>query len=391
MIVLTDPDRSLRSSIAKFLPKGHDVVEVDDTAELEHALAAGPDQSGVVMFGPNVPLDDALQTAGWLQSRGSALSTILVTTGMSAEVLHAAMRAGVRDVLPDTFTVDQLHEALDRSLGFAARLAGTPTAAAPSESRSKIITVFSTKGGCGKSVVASNLAMLLQKATGEGVALVDLDLQSGDLAIMLQLLPAWTIYDAAENLERLDGDALAGYLTPHRSGIHLLSAPLEPALAETISGEGVQQILYLLAEQFPYVIVDGPALFTDQVIAALDISHECVLMASLDVPSVKNLKLALQTFSQLGIGRDRIHVVLNRADSKVGLRLQEVEKSLGTQVDVAIPSSREVPLSINQGTPLAGENRRSSVVTALSKLTERIQMQNAPTTARSRRSILGRS
>ncbi len=314
-----------------------------------------------------------------------------MTGSLTAELLQAAMRAGVRDVLADTFTVEQLHEALDRSFGFAARLAGGPAPAVEPTSHSKIVTVFSTKGGCGKSVVASNLAMLLHKETGQPVALVDLDLQSGDLAIMLQLMPAWTIYDAAENLERLDGDALSGYLTPHRSGVHLLSAPLEPALAETISGEAVQRILTLLAEQFPYVIVDGPALFTDQVIAALDISHEAVLMASLDVPSVKNLKLALQTFSQLGIGRDRIHIVLNRADSKVGLRLQEVEKSLGTQVDIAIPSSRDVPLSINQGIPLAAENKRSSVVASIAKLAERIQMPTTSTTARTRRSILGRS
>jgi pilus assembly protein CpaE len=391
MIVVTDPDRGFQAHIGKFLPSAGDRHEVATTAELEHALAMASDTPAVVVFGPNVPLDDALQTAGWLQDRGSAVSTLLVTTGLSAEVLQAAMRAGVRDVLPDSFSGDQLQEALARSRDLAHRMAGT-TADPAETSKSKIVTVFSTKGGSGKSVVATNLAMLLAQTTGEPVVLVDLDLQSGDLAIMLQLMPAWTIYDAAENRDRLDGDALAGYLTPHRSGISLLAAPLEPALAETIGGETVQEILRLLADRFPYVIVDGPGQFTDQVIAALDVSHETVLMASLDVPSVKNLKLALQTFGQLGIGRERIHIVLNRADSKVGLRLQEVEKSLGTQVDVAIPSSREVPLSINQGAPLATEGKRSEVVASIQKLADRIRIpSHRERKTRGRRAMLGRN
>lgn len=392
MIIITDPDRSFRNHVTKGATGFGDCQGFESTAELEHALAMAPNgTAAVVIFGPGVALDDALETATWLQGRSSPVSTLLVTTGFSAEVLHAAMRAGMTDVLADSFTPEQLHEAVQRSLGMASRLVGSP-AAIGSSTKSKIVTVFSTKGGSGKSVIASNLAMLLAESTGERVALVDLDLQSGDLAIMLQMLPAWTIYDAAENLGRLDGDALEGYLTPHRSGVSLLAAPLEPALAETVSAQAVQTILYLLAERFAYVIVDGPALFTDQVIAALDISHETILTASLDVPSVKNLKLALQTFTKLGIGRERIHLVLNRADSKVGLRLQEVEKSLGTQIDVAIPSSRDVPLSINQGAPLALESKRSAVVASIQKLADRVQIDTQPTKAdRARRSLLGRN
>jgi pilus assembly protein CpaE len=390
MIIITDPDRSFRTQVAKFAGAVGTVTEHEGTAELEHALAMAPDGPNVVVFGPGLDLDDALQTAAWLEDRGSSTASILVTTGLSAEVLHAAMRAGVKDVLPDSFSPEQLQETIGRSLALAGRLSGA-NAEAPQRTDSKIVTVFSTKGGSGKSVVATNLAILLAKGTGQPVALVDLDLQSGDLAIMLQMLPAWTIYDAADNAERLDGEALAGYLTPHPSGVSLLAAPLEPALAETISGQAVQEILSLLAERFPYVIVDGPAQFTDQIIAALDVSHETVVTASLDVPSVKNLKLALHTFGQLGIGRERTHIILNRADSKVGLRLQEVEKSLGTHVDVAIPSSREVPLSVNQGTPLAMEARRSQVVASIQKLADRIRMDDAGGSRRSRRTVMGRN
>jgi pilus assembly protein CpaE len=251
------------------------------------------------------------------------------------------------------------------------RVVSTPTSNdADAGVDGKVITVFSSKGGCGKSFVSSNLAVALAQKTGHEVAMVDLDLQFGDLAIMLQLFPARTIYDAAQNLDRLDADALKGYLTPHRGQVFLLAAPLEPGLSETISAESVAKIIRLMKHNYKYVIVDTPPSFTDHVLAALDESDESVLITSMDVPSIKNLKLSLQTLELLGFGRDRIRLVLNRADSKVGLRVQEVEKTLGTRIDVSIPSSREVPLSINRGTPLILEDPRSPVVAAIMKLVE---------------------
>jgi len=197
---------------------------------------------------------------------------------------------------------------------------------------------------------------------------VDLDLQSGDLAIMLQLMPALSIYDASQLGGRLDAEALDGHLTPHRSGMSLLAAPLEPSLAEQVSADSVTRVLSLLRTTHPLTIIDGPALFTDQVLAAIDVSDMIVLVASMDVPSIKNLRLATNTLGQLGHPASQLKVVLNRADSKVGLRTSEVEKSLGTSIDVEIPSSRDVPLSINQGNPLAVSRPKSPVVTAIRKL-----------------------
>jgi len=173
-------------------------------------------------------------------------------------------------------------------------------------------------------------------------------------------------------LDRLDPEALKGYLTPHRQGVYLLAAPLEPGLSETITADQVQRIMKMLKQSFSYVIVDSPPSFTDHVLGALDESDECALVTSMDVPSIKNLKLALQTLELLGFGRDRIRLILNRADAKVGLRVQEVEKTLGTSIDVAIPSMRDVPLSINRGTPLVTEDPKSPVVASIAKLAELI-------------------
>lgn len=379
MIAVVDPDRHFRSRLAQELGGSGGMIEAAGVQDLERLLGARPGQVEVAVLGPNLPADVALRTADWMQAQAPEVSVLMVASEISSDFLHAALRSGVKDVLPLSFTPDQVREAIDRGERLSRQIRGLAGPGEPARRSShKLVTVFSSKGGAGKSVVASNLAILLAQQTRQEVALVDLDLQSGDLAIMLQVLPAWTIYDAASHTGRLDMEALRGYLTPHSSGIKLLSAPLDPALAEAVSADSVHRILRLLKESYPHVVVDGPAYFTDQLLAALDESDECVLLASMDVPSIKNFKLALQTLEQLGFGRERIKLVLNRADSRVGLTLGEVEKTLGSRIDVAIPSSREVPLSVNQGTPLAVGRQRSAVVKALSGLAEAVRARPQP-------------
>jgi pilus assembly protein CpaE len=383
MIVLADPDRGFRARVIEQLGRRDEVLESEGLPQLEKLLNERAGDVNVAMLGPGLPSDEALRVTQRLQLTLPEISVIFVAGTLSSDLLQQALRAGVRDVLPDSFTAQQLIDTVARAEMLSRQIsdrAGGSTSgeAVKTADDHKIITVFSSKGGCGKSFIASNLAILLAQRSGKEVAMVDLDLQFGDLAIMLQLFPARTIYDAAQNLDRLDAEAMRGYLTPHRQGVYLLAAPLEPGLSETITAEQVQKIMRMLRQTFQFVIVDSPPSFTDHVLGALDESDECVLVTSMDVPSIKNLKLALQTLELLGFGRDRIRLVLNRADSKVGLRVQEVEKTLGTSVDVAIPSSREVPLSINRGTPLVTEDPKSPVVASITKLVDTIGAPAAP-------------
>lgn len=381
MIVLADPDRRFQSRVADSVGRKDDFIVVDSVLLLDKTLHDKAGQVSVVILGPNLGMEEALDVSRRVQTTMSDVSVILVANALTPDVLQQAIRSGVRDVLPASFTGAQLIDAISRAEGLSLQLRGrvgmTPAQPVDEATDHKIITVFSSKGGCGKSFVSSNLAVALAQKTGEPVAMVDLDLQFGDLAIMLQLFPARTIYDAAQNLDRLDADALKGYLTPHRGQVFLLAAPLEPGLSETISAESVAKIIRLMKGIYKYVIVDTPPSFTDHVLAALDESDESVLITSMDVPSIKNLKLSLQTLELLGFGRDRIRLILNRADSKVGLRVQEVEKTLGTRIDVSIPSSREVPLSINRGTPLILEDPKSPVVASILKLVEIIGTHTA--------------
>jgi pilus assembly protein CpaE len=349
-------------------------------AEADQLLGASIETSHLVVLGPNLGREETLRFAEKTERREGTVATLLVSETLEPQALREALRSGVDDVLTMDAPADEWAEAVSRA---QARLATEDATREPRPSveaeEGRVVTVFSTKGGCGKSLVASNLAVLAAERSSERVALVDLNLQSGDLAIMFQLMPALSIYDAAENVKRLDVEAIQGYMTLHRCGVSLLAAPMEPSLAEQVSADAVGRILALLRATYPLTIIDGPALFTEQLLAALDRSDQVVLVGSMDVPSIKNLRLAINTLQQLGHPRERLKLVLNRADSKVGLRPQEVEKSLGAEIDVQIPSSRDVPLSINQGMPMALNRGRSPVVTAIEELLPRLDVELAGT------------
>ncbi|HEX9775711.1 MAG TPA: AAA family ATPase [Actinomycetota bacterium] len=373
MIVLADSDPRFQTRVAEHIGRRSELLVVDGGPELEKVLQDKAGRIDVVLLGPNFGLEDAFRIARQIQATTQDISVLLIASAVTAEVLQQALRSGIRDVLPATFTGAQLLEAIGRAEALTTQIRGaaeTIRSKPPEKSDSKVITVFSSKGGCGKSFVASNLAVALAQKTGEKVAMIDLDLQFGDLAIMLQLFPARTIFDAAQNLDRLDEEALQGYMTPHRSNVMLLAAPLEPGIEETISADAVTRIVGLARNVFRYVVIDCPPSFTDHVLAALDVSDECILMTSMDVPSIKNMKLSLQTLQLLGFGRDRIRLVLNRADSRVGLTVQAVEKTLGTNVDVSVPSSRDVSVSINRGSPLIIDNPKSPVVASILRMME---------------------
>jgi pilus assembly protein CpaE len=366
VIVIIDPSPDVRDQLAARIHHEEEVVRASTLAEAETTLQHLRRDVRLVVLGPGLATSEVLSFAEKVDHQREGVGTLLVAETLETGLLREALRAGVSDVLTLNATTDEWDEAIQRA---RARIAAEHDLADGGEAaRGRVVSVFSTKGGSGKSLVASNLAVIAAQRSGQRVALVDLDLQSGDLAIMFQLMPALSIYDAAQGADRLDEEALHGYMTAHRSGVDLLAAPMEPSLAEQVDAPAIDAILELLPTMYALTVIDGPPMFTDQMLTALDRSDEIVLIGSMDVPSIKNLKLAISTMSQLGHPREKLRIVLNRADSKVGLRTSEVEKSLGVEIDVSIPSSRDVPLSINQGDPLAASRPRSPVVQAISQL-----------------------
>src|SRR5581483_5186505 len=224
-------------------------------------------------------------------------------------------------------------------------------AAAAGKRDGKIITVFSPKGGTGKTSIATNLAAALARSEGRRVLLLDLDLQFGDAAIMLGIEPEKTIFDLVNAPGELDSENLGGYTTKHVSGLDVLPAPLRPEDAELVTEAKLGRLIEVARSCYDAIVVDTSPFFHGPMLATLDRTDELLLLCSLDVPTLKNVRLALGTLELLSFPNTRVTVVLNRANSKVGMKQREVEAALEQKVRYEIPSDRDVPLTVNKGTP----------------------------------------
>lgn len=361
------------------------IVEFDPIGAESIKAALGPD-SGVlasldalrshldvnlfedcVVLGPSVDQQDVFALAEEMRLKRPSLGVVMVRRRIDTAVLSDALRAGVREVVQER-DLGGLATAVRRQREIASRLREqieTSGEGAERQQHGQVITVFSAKGGCGKTTLATNIATALAESGKGSVALVDLDLAFGDVAIALQLFPTHTIADAVSIGEDLDGPALASLLTSHRSGLQALVAPMEPSAADSITTPLVSRILDILREDFDYVVVDTPPALDDHVLSAFDHSNVVALLATLDIPALKNLKLTLETLDLIGFPRDKLKIVLNRSDSKVGLSLSEVEKTLRAPIVAQIPSSRDVPASTNRGVAIVSDDPKSPVSVAI--------------------------
>jgi pilus assembly protein CpaE len=211
--------------------------------------------------------------------------------------------------------------------------------------------VFCPKGGTGKTVTATNLATALAKYHSKRTLLLDLDLQFGDAAIMLGIEPDKTIQDLVTAPGELDPEKLAGYTTRHASGLDVLPAPVRPEDAELVTEQKLTRLLEVAKQSYDVIVVDTSPFFHGPMLATLDRTDELLLLCGLDVPTIKNVRLSIQTLELLSFPPDRIKVVLNRANSNVGMKRTEVEAALETKVRFEIPSDRAVPLAVNRGNP----------------------------------------
>jgi pilus assembly protein CpaE len=286
-----------------------------------------------------------------------------------------ALAAGAEDIvaLPETNgeppgpaererVASEILSALEKAV--ARRRRGTVVA---DTSAGRIVTVLGPKGGAGKTLVSCNLAVTLAEA-GERVLLVDLDLQFGDVALALGLPPGKTIYDLAASGGALDSDKLNAYLVPHESGARVLAAPARPDQAAGVRTDFLRSLFEVVRESEDWVIVDTPPGFTPEVIAAIDASTDVTMVGMLDSLSLKNTKLGLETLELMGVNPAIVRLVLNRADSRVGMSRDDVAAITGKAPDVLIPSHRDIPRSVNEARPIVRSQPRSDAARALGSL-----------------------
>jgi len=291
---------------------------------------------------------------------------VIVASSAATSILEDALDADVSDVL-------LLPQLIDNVV-FVIKKASHAKRALPTITRvqlGRVVTVFSPKGGTGKTVTATNLSSALSKQ-GKRTLLLDLDLQFGDAAIVMGIEPEKTVYDLVVAPGELDFEKLAGYTTKHPCGLDILPAPLRPEDAELVTESKITRLLEVAREAYDVIVVDTSPFFHGPMLATLDRTDELLVLCGLDVPTLKNVRLALQTLELLAFPTSRIRFVLNRANTKVGLSKKEVESALKVTIDTEVPSDRAVPLSVNQGTPAVLGDSGSEFARALAELGRKI-------------------
>jgi pilus assembly protein CpaE len=331
---------------------------VSGLEQVRRHLEVHPDEYAVIL-GSSVDLSAGVALADALRVSKPALGVILVRRRVDAAVLAEALRAGMREVVEDR-DLRGVNDAVVRAYALYTALT-TTDGIGDSTTRGQLITVFSAKGGVGKTTVATNLAAALADKGRRSVCIVDLDLAFGDVSIVLQLFPVHTIADAVGIDRNMDPLALESLLTDHSPGLKALAAPVQPESKERISAALIRKVLHILKERFDVVVVDTPPAFDEVVLQAFDESDLVLLVGTLDMPSLKSLKVTGETLSLLNHPRDRWRLILNRADMKVGLTPAEFEKTLNMAVTAAIPQSNDVPASVNHGKPIVLESPKHPV------------------------------
>jgi pilus assembly protein CpaE len=333
--------------------------------ELRRSLSEHPDEHAVVL-GPSVDMDAAASLAENLRVTRPGVSVILMRRRVDTPVLAEALRSGMREVIEER-DLSSLGDAIRRSHQVYRAVTG-PGSGDGAVGRQ--VTVFSPKGGVGKTTVAANLTVALAARPGTRVCLVDLDLAFGDIAITLQLFPARTIADAVLVQDAMDFSVLEPLLTPHKLGFSTLVAPVQPDAKDSIPASLIASVLDTLKKNFDFVVVDTSPAFDEHVLQAFDETDELLLVTTLDVPTLKNVKIACETLDLLNFPKQQRHLVLNRADDRVGLAPEKVESTLGMTIEQRIPTSAEVANATNVGEPIVASHPKHPVSQAINHLAD---------------------
>jgi pilus assembly protein CpaE len=335
-------------------------------AEIQHG-------ADLVIVGCAQAHEQALEVISAANAQRTDRPVVVLYHGSPNGFLERAFEAGADDLVSLPQSSGQLGFAFEKAL---ARSRGSVAASSDGE----LITVLGPKGGTGKTVTSSNLAVALA-LEGKSSVLVDLDLQFGDVGLALGLQPTKTIYDLAVSGGTLDGDKVESFLAAHDSGARVLLAPLRPDQAAAISTPFLREVFELLRARFDFVLVDTPPAFSPEVITSIDASSQLLMVGMLDALSLKDTKLGLETLGEMGYDARAITLVLNRADSSVGISPLDVEQLLGRAPDVLVGSDRAIPRALTSGQPIVLAESKSKAARSFALLAQRYLSPPTPLAA----------
>jgi len=381
-VVAVGAPPTFRQQVARAVGSPPETVEwLPTVTAAEDFMSSGKTTADLLALSPAVKTEDAIGFGEFVGRRFPATAVVVVRDRPPDGALPLLIRSGVRDVVDLTHGGDELRESLQRALTWSSNLRsvngrGQPEAGGP---RGRMICIFSSKGGTGKTFLACNLASAIARRLGEPTALVDLDVDLGDVFAYFGKQPTRPLEDLLTVGDDADADTIRGLGNKLEEHLWGYGAPPDPGAPQVVSGEAVGLALSTLRSVFAFTVLDGTADYSDHVLAAMDLSDVIYLVSGPDVVGLKHLSMAIQTLTTLGTPRERLRVVLNRADSRVGITPTDVERIMRIKPDVLVPSSALVPTSLNHGIPVVVEEPRSGVARALENLASTLVAEARPT------------
>src|SRR5690349_21217512 len=377
-ILIVDDIQDTRDNLAKLIGFEPDMQVAGTAGGGQEAVnLAKKERPHVILMDINMPDMDGITATEIISNTVPESPIIMMSVQGEQDYLRRSMLAGAREFLVKPFSADELINAIRHvheleKVKRARYAAAAPAAAAPvnpltpagaPRQMGQVITFFSPKGGVGRTTIATNLAVALHQSTQKPVCLVDGSLPFGDIAVILNMSPkAKTIADLIGSFENADADVVDSILVQHSTGIKVLLAPPTPESTELITGAHIEHVLELLRERYAYIVVDTWPSFQEQVIKMLDVSDVILTLMTLEITSLKNVRVFMEIVEKLGYGEEKVQLVANRNDSSGGIKASDVEASLGRKIPHTIVSDgRTLVLAVNRGVPFVTSNRDSQV------------------------------
>lgn len=384
-VLLVDDVEETRVNIKKLFFFAPDIQVVGEGANgleaIQLAISLKPD---LILMDINMPVMDGIEAIEKISWEAPFCSVIVMSVQGEQEYLKRAMMAGAREYLVKPFSSDELISTVRRVYEMECKRKSYfgPQASAGNVNQlaQKVVTVFSSKGGVGKTTIATNLGVFLAKYLQKKVAILDLDLQFGDVALTLNLVPRRTIVDLVQEEGSWDQELLSSYLITHESGLQVLPGPQRPEQAELVEEKQIEQIISLLKEDLDYLIIDTPPNLQGAVLTAFDQSEEILLVTTLDLPTVKNVKLCLEVLSSLHYPREKIKLIVNQASREIGLDVNEVQEILGLPISGEIVRDVQTVVgAANRGIPFVLSHPHTPIGQDLENLAQKIARENEQT------------
>jgi pilus assembly protein CpaE len=367
-VAVVEPDANLRTRLAVELSGAAQFETMEDLIQ-----QLNPARPVVAVFGPGFASPIGFQHVHRVTSSHNQLGVVFAVYELSTDVLQQALRAGARDavVIGGEASLVQSVDRVGELLAGAATAKVTQAPATRTGEPGRLISVFSTKGGVGKTCVAINVAAAMAKRSTEPVVLVDGDLQFGDVSVMLSMQSQNTVLDAAAAVQYGDLE-LAQTLADKdpATGLLVLPAPIESMPTDALLPGEMVNICAALQQIAGHVVIDLPSVFNDYVLAIIEASDDVLLVGSMDIPSIKNLKIGMQQLDLQAVAGPKLKLVLNHANAKVKLDVKEIERVLGMNANFPVPDDIAVPISVNAGRPVVVEEPKSPVARALDYIAE---------------------